>query len=106
MKRAIGLFTCASLLTVCRRKFQGRDWDPSRWNVHAQRASGTKEDAKALNVFLDTLQSKVYDARQQLLENNKAITAELLKNILKGKTERPKAMEIWCLRHGDQKSGL
>ena len=74
----------------------GREWDAARWNVHAQRASGVKEDSKALNVFLDTLQAKVYEAKRQLLENNKAITSELLKNILKGKSERPKMlMEIF-----------
>lgn len=80
----------------------GRDWEPSRWNIHAQRASGTKEDGKALNVFLDTLQAKVYEAKRQLLENNKAITAELLKNILKGKTDRPKMLMEVFQYHNDQ----
>ena len=80
----------------------GLDWEPSRWNVHAQRASGTKEDAKALNIHLDTLQTKVYEAKRQLLENNKVITSELLKNILKGKAERPKMLMEIFQYHNDQ----
>jgi hypothetical protein len=47
-----------------------REWDLSKWNPHAQRATGNKEDAKSLNAFLDTLQAKIYGARLQLLENN------------------------------------
>lgn len=39
----------------------GRQWDPSKWNAHVQRAAGTKEESKALNVYLDTLQAKVYE---------------------------------------------
>ena len=36
-----------------------RKWDPTRWNAAAGRASGTKEDARILNGYLDTLQSRV-----------------------------------------------
>jgi site-specific recombinase XerD len=66
----------------------GRQCDPAKWNVHAQRVMGTKEDSKSLNVYLDTLQAKVYEAKRQLLEANKTITAEQLKNVLKGKADR------------------
>lgn len=37
----------------------GRDCDPSRWNSHAGRATGNKEDVRALNTFLDSVQSKL-----------------------------------------------
>lgn len=68
--------------------FTGRECDPGIWNVHEQRVIGTKEDTKALNVYLDILQAKVYEAKRQLLGNNKSVTAEQRKNTLKGKTER------------------
>src|ERR1051325_11571628 len=60
----------------------GRQWDSTKWNAYAQRATGTKEESKSLNEFLDTLQSKVYEERRQLIESNKAITSELLRNVL------------------------
>lgn len=84
----------------------GREWDPARWNVHAQRASGTKEESKMVNVFLDTLQTKVYEAKRQLLEENKVITAELLKNILKGKTDRAKMLMEVFHYHNEQVKSL
>jgi hypothetical protein len=43
----------------CRRK-----WEYKRWNPHAGRASGFKEDAKELNTYLDTLQTMAYDAKR------------------------------------------
>jgi hypothetical protein len=45
-----------------------RSWEPSRWNASANLASGTKEDAKSLNSYLDVLQNKAYEARRQLIE--------------------------------------
>lgn len=53
----------------------GRQRELFKWNAHAQRAAGTNEEAKALNVYLDTLQAKVYEAKRQLLENKQTITA-------------------------------
>lgn len=30
-----------------------RSWEPYRWSVKSSRASGTKEDARAINEYLD-----------------------------------------------------
>jgi hypothetical protein len=38
-----------------------REWTPGRWPVVAGRATGTKEDAKSINAYLDTLQVKVHE---------------------------------------------
>ena len=46
----------------------GREWFAEKWNTSAERASGTKEDVKALNSYLDTIQGKVYEAHRRLLE--------------------------------------
>ncbi len=58
-----------------------------RWNANTGRATGTKEEFKKLNEFLDTIQTKVYEARRELIEKNQAVTAELLKKILLGDHE-------------------
>lgn len=70
----------------------GREWQPEKWNTSAGRASGTKEDVKALNTYLDTLQSKVYEAHRRLLETEAIVTAEAVKNKFTGKAEKPRML--------------
>ena len=45
-----------------------REWDPAKWNAAAGRANGTKEEARELNAFLDSLKTKVYEAQRKLLD--------------------------------------
>lgn len=80
-----------------------RSFDPARWNKKAGRAMGTKEDARALNAYLDALQVKVYEAHRQLLEANDEITIETLKNKLQGKeaVKQKMLLEVF-LEHNSQ----
>lgn len=39
-----------------------RECEPERWNSHAGRVNGTKEEVRTINAYLDTLQTKVYEA--------------------------------------------
>lgn len=52
----------------------GRECEPERWNSKAGGISGSKEDAKSLNAYLDNLQSMVYDAHKALTEDKLAVT--------------------------------
>ncbi|WP_462220372.1 site-specific integrase [Ferruginibacter sp.] len=65
-----------------------RECEPEKWNSHSGRATGTKENIKSLNAFLDNLQSDAYEAHRYLHENGKLITAESLKNRMMGKSEK------------------
>jgi hypothetical protein len=47
--------------------------DAKRWNSHMGRVNGTKEDARTINAYLDTLQSKVYEAHRNLIECNELV---------------------------------
>src|ERR1700749_4687235 len=58
----------------------GRECDPVKWNSHAGRAIGTKEEIKSLNNYLDSLQTKVRNAHQVLINSNQAVTTESLQN--------------------------
>lgn len=78
-----------------------RLWEPSRWRSEAGRATGTKEDAKSLNAYLDTLRAKVYDARRMMIEADRPVTAESLKNVLAGK-EEAKRMILEIFRHHNE----
>jgi site-specific recombinase XerD len=79
-----------------------RKWDPARWNMAAGRAIGTKEDARALNAHLDTLQAKVYEAQRQLIADNEEVTIENLKLKLEGKRARTK-MFVEVFREHNEK---
>lgn len=70
----------------------GRECEASRWNSHAGRAIGTKEDVRALNAYLDSVQSKLNIAHHLLLETGKEITAESLRDLLTGKKPKSKML--------------
>jgi site-specific recombinase XerD len=65
-----------------------REINPDKWNSEAGRVIGNNENAKALNVYLDTLKNKVYDAQRKLIDAGEIITAENLKNKFTGKSEK------------------
>jgi hypothetical protein len=65
-----------------------RNWEPSRWNTKANRASGSKEDSKKLNDYLNTMQAKAYDARETLILKGKVITAVAIRDLLSGEEQR------------------
>lgn len=69
-----------------------RSCEPNRWNPAAERVSGTKEDARALNAYLDTLQAKAYEAKRQLIESNQMISAATIKDQLLGTDQRNKTL--------------
>ncbi|MFD2872056.1 site-specific integrase [Mucilaginibacter ximonensis] len=62
--------------------------EPEKWNAKANRAIGNKEETKTLNAYLDMLQNQVYDARTQLIDRGKIVTALALKNIVSGNDQR------------------
>src|SRR5688572_28769778 len=84
----------------------GRQCDPDRWNANTGRCNGTKEDAKSLNAFLDILQTKVYEVRRKLLEKNENITAERLKNTLKGTDGTVRMLMKIFQQHNDEVKSL
>lgn len=79
-----------------------RKWDPSRWNIAARRAIGTKEDARTLNAYLDTLQARVYEAQRQLIADQQPITVKNLRLRFEGKRAASK-MFIEVFRNHNEK---
>lgn len=67
-----------------------RSCDPARWNPHPGRASGTKENVKTLNNYLDTYQARVFEAKRRLFEDHQLVTATAIKDILRGVDQRGK----------------
>ncbi|WP_117883747.1 site-specific integrase [Aureibaculum luteum] len=52
----------------------------SKWNQKAEKLSGTKEEVKDFNNYLDALRNKIYAIHQQLLRRDIKITSEAIKN--------------------------
>jgi hypothetical protein len=85
-----------------------RKSDPAKWNGGAGRAEGKTEAVKSLNSYLDLLQRKVYEARQQLLHHGHPVTAENIKTVFYGKeiqTHKYMLMEVFK-KHNDQMAEL
>jgi site-specific recombinase XerD len=83
-----------------------RLWEPSRWNPKAAKATGSKEDSKELNAYLDTLRNMVYEARRTLLERNKPVTAAAIKDLLGGKREADRTVLQVFRQHNEQMLAL
>lgn len=83
-----------------------RQWDNLRWNASAGRATGLKEDAKALNSYLDVMCGKVYQAKKILMDADKLLTAENLKNVLTGQGEEKQMILAAFKHHNEQMKAL
>jgi len=84
----------------------GRNCEPSGWNNQAGRGIGTKSETKALNSYLDTLQTKVMNAHQQLIGAGKEITAEKLRDQFIGRAEKAYYVVSLFNQHNDQVKAL
>ncbi|TDE18134.1 site-specific integrase [Dyadobacter psychrotolerans] len=83
-----------------------RKWVVSRWNSRSGRAQGSKEDAKTLNVFLDTVAHNVHYARRKLMDAGKEVSSEMVRNILLGQEEKKRmVLELFQI-HNDQMEKL
>jgi hypothetical protein len=71
---------------------------PSLWSPKAGRASGNKESIRELNRFLDALEQSVYRAKKKLIDNDRELTVEALKDVLTGADEK-KIMIMDVFRH-------
>ncbi|WBX97013.1 site-specific integrase [Chryseobacterium gambrini] len=58
--------------------------DPKKWDVKAHKALGNTQEAKTLNLYLKTLEQKVYDSHYVMLKEDNNVTAVGLKSKLLG----------------------
>ncbi|MGH2563803.1 MAG: phage integrase SAM-like domain-containing protein, partial [Ginsengibacter sp.] len=83
-----------------------RKCDPGIWDQRAERALGKNEYIKELNSHLSTLKVKVFEARIRLIENNKDITVDAIKNLLTGEVEKSKMILEVFEYHNEQMAAL
>lgn len=89
-------------ITVNRRHCEistKRKCNPVNRNVSAGSLHGKSDAVKEFNAYLDTLQQKVFEAKRRLIEMDKELTAETIKNALLGKNNNPKYMWLEVFKH-------
>jgi len=83
-----------------------RKWDITRWDQKMERAVGSKEDAKSLNFFLDSLTLKINGIKTEMMYSGKSITAEKVMDQVLGKNApKAKVLEEFQ-KHNDQMEAL
>lgn len=80
--------------------------EANKWNPGLGRAMGNKEDARQLNAFLDSFQMKILQAKMILMDINKEVTAENIKNTLLGKSDDRKFILEVFQKHNEQLEAL
>lgn len=81
-------------------------WDVKRWDQHSCRATGNKEDAKAINFYLDTLTNKIVQFKAELILNSHTITAQRIIDYVLGRdVSRAKLLEEFQ-QHNDELKAL
>lgn len=91
---------------VPKELFSGKHCDPGQWNSKNNRLKGTREDARTVNSYLNTLEKKVDQAHTDLFNQGKEITAESLKNKCQGIEEQPRNLIIAFEDHNDKVEAL
>jgi site-specific recombinase XerD len=82
-----------------------RKWEASKWNSSAARAVGTREDARELNYYLDALEQQIYQAKRSLIEADREVSAQAIKDILTGNVEkRKKILEVFTVHNAQMKA--
>lgn len=61
-----------------------RKWYSDRWDKRKERAIGSKEDARSLNSYLESITNKVNNFKTELINNDVTITAQRIIDHLKG----------------------
>lgn len=83
-----------------------RKWDISRWDQKLERAVGTREDAKSINMFLESLTLKINEYKTENIYNGKLITAQKIMDYILGKNAaRVKVLEEFQ-KHNDEMTAL
>ncbi|WP_243416366.1 phage integrase SAM-like domain and Arm DNA-binding domain-containing protein [Flavobacterium sp. HTF] len=83
-----------------------RKWDISRWDQKAERAIGSKEDAKSLNFFLDSLTLKINEIKTEMMYSGNPITTEKIMDHVLGRiAPRIKVLEEFQ-KHNDEMKAL
>jgi site-specific recombinase XerD len=73
-----------------------------KWNSEAGKVVGKSMEVRELNRYLNSLENKIFKIQQKLLDDNRPISALLIKNIFTGKIENHKMLLKIFQDHNNQ----
>ncbi len=79
-----------------------RTIEVNKWNAKAYKAIGRTEDIRELNAYLDSLTTKVYQSQRDLIQDNKEVTTETLKNKFLGIEDKDRTLITIFKNHNKQ----
>ena len=79
-----------------------RSCEPSHWRRGAGRLKGTREEVRSINVYLDLLQFKVFEAQRKLLESGEYITIKAIRDIIAGNEKKTVMLLQVFAQHNEQ----
>jgi site-specific recombinase XerD len=73
-----------------------------KWSKEANKAIGRTEDIRELNAYLDSLTTRVYQSQRDLIQDNKRVTTETLKNKFLGIEDKQRTLNTIFKNHNKQ----
>jgi site-specific recombinase XerD len=83
-----------------------RSVEIERWNTEAGKVKGNSEEVKSINTYIDVVRNKIYDHHKRLIDANKKVTAEAIKNSFLGIGEKEKTLVSIFQYHNKQVKAL
>ncbi|MES2239398.1 MAG: site-specific integrase [Bacteroidota bacterium] len=83
-----------------------RKWDIQRWDQKTERATGNKEDARALNLFLDAITTRINQFKMDLIYNEKSISAQRIIDFVLGRIISKAMLLEEFQKHNDEMLAL
>ena len=77
-----------------------------RWSGEAVKVKGNNEEAKSINSYIDTVRMKIYEHQKKLMDYNKTVTAEAIKNSILGVEEKQRTLVAIFQYHNKQVKAL
>lgn len=79
-----------------------RSIEITKWSKEANKAIGRTEEIRELNAYLDSLTTKVYQSHRDLIQDDRQVTAETLKNKVLGIEEKQRTLLAIFKNHNEQ----
>ncbi|RYZ30471.1 MAG: site-specific integrase [Chitinophagaceae bacterium] len=83
-----------------------RKCEEKSWDRKAQKVIGKNEETRELNHHISTFRMKAFEARLQLIEQSKPVTANGIRNLLTGREEKTRQILEVFQHHNDQMAAL
>lgn len=84
----------------------GKTIKTKEWNSKAGKVNGNSVNSKSLNIFLESIRTKVFESYTLLFNNGKIVTCENLKNEFLGGKERKMTLIDVFSDHNNQMAAL